>query len=135
VTTPRPVPRRKRAKVNRDNLQPGVYVAQAGDDGPCKVGRSANPEKRTKELQTGNPEKIVLVAFFVCSTWLIAKTLEASVHVTLAAFRLVGEWFSVTPEAACRTIEKQVTILGYGNEVKQDQTRGWWRRRPGKKAA
>jgi hypothetical protein len=135
MTTSRPAPKRRRAKVDRDNLQPGVYVVQAGDNGSIKVGRSANPEERVRGIQTGNPAKIVLVAFFVCSTWLIAKTLEASVHVALAPFRLMGEWFRVTPEAACRTIEKQVTILGYGNEVKQDQTRGWWRRRPGKKAA
>jgi hypothetical protein len=135
MTTSRPAPKRKRAKVDRDNLQPGVYVIQAGDDGPCKVGRSANPEKRIKELQTGSADRLVLVAFFICPIWLVAKTLEASVHVALAPFRLVGEWFRVTPEDACQMIEEQATKLGYGNEVKRDPNRGWWRRRPGKKAA
>ena len=78
MTTSQPAPKRKRAKVARENLQPGVYVVQAGDNGPIKVGRSANPEERVGGIQTGNPAKIVLVAFFVCSTWLIAKTLDAS---------------------------------------------------------
>jgi predicted GIY-YIG superfamily endonuclease len=123
VTTPRPVPKRKRAKLARENLQPGVYVIQAGDDGPCKIGVSANPERRLAQLQTGNSARLVLVALYLCQTWLIAKTLEASVHVALAPFRLMGEWFRVTPETACREIEKQATNLGYGSEARRDPTR------------
>jgi predicted GIY-YIG superfamily endonuclease len=121
VTTSRPAPKRKRAKVAREHLQPGVYVIQAGDNGPCKIGVTANPERRLAQLQTGNPAKLVLVTFFICTTWLVAKTLEASVHVALAPFRMIGEWFRVTPDTACRVIQKQAARLGYERDVCRDR--------------
>jgi hypothetical protein len=90
-----------------------IYIAQADEDGPVKIGVSDDPERRIAELQIGNAVKIVLVGFFVCGSWLIARTLEASVHAALAAFRLSGEWFSVSPDTARRTIEEKAADLGY----------------------
>jgi hypothetical protein len=117
--------RRRHARVDRRHLQPGVYVIQAGDDGPVKIGVTCNPGRRLAELQTGNHAKLVLVSFYLCATWLIARTVEASVHSALAPFRLYGEWFSVSPETACRTIEEQMSFLGCVSNL----CRGHWRRR------
>jgi|SRR5690349_23447382 len=107
----------KSAKIDREHIQPGVYVIQADEDGPVKIGVSSNPERRLAQLQTGNPARLVLVAVFLCTTWLIARTLEAAVHLALAPFRLAGEWFRVSPTKACSTIEEQAARLGYAKDV------------------
>jgi len=104
---------KQRAKIDRKHLQPTIYIGQVGDDGPVKIGISSDPERRIKELNTGSAVKIVLRGFFICGSWLIARMLEASVHAALAAFRLNGEWFNVSPETARRTIMQQAADLGY----------------------
>lgn len=105
--------RRQHAKVDRKHLQPSIYVAQSGDDGPVKIGVSSDPVRRIKQLNTGSAVKIVLIGFFVCGSWLIARILEATVHAALAAWRLNGEWFDVSPETARRTIVEKAADLVY----------------------
>jgi hypothetical protein len=112
LTLPKAITK-QHAKVDRKHLQPKIYIAQAGDDGPVKIGVSGDPVRRIKQLNTGSAVKIVLIGFFVCNSWLIARILEASVHAALAASRLNGEWFSVAPDTARRTIAEKSADLGY----------------------
>ena len=49
-----------RFKMNNDDL----YIIQSDVSGNIKIGRSKDPQKRLKQLQTGNPNKLKLIAEF-----------------------------------------------------------------------
>ena len=72
-------------KMNNDDL----YIIQSDKTGMIKIGRSKNPQKRLKQLQTGNPNKLKLIASFKGEGWK-----EKIVHERLDRYRLEGEWFS-----------------------------------------
>tara|TARA_B100000085_G_C18500857_1_gene495419 strand:- start:895 stop:1200 length:306 start_codon:yes stop_codon:yes gene_type:complete len=74
-----------RDKMNNDDL----YIIQSDVTGMIKIGRSKNPRKRLKQLQTGNPNKLKLIAAFEGQGWR-----EKIIHERLSRYRLEGEWFS-----------------------------------------
>ena len=51
--------------MNKDNL----YIIQSDVTGMIKIGRSKDPQKRLKQLQTGNPNKLKLIAEFKGEGW------------------------------------------------------------------
>ncbi|GGY71276.1 hypothetical protein GCM10010363_60650 [Streptomyces omiyaensis] len=65
-----------------------VYVIGPVGSTRVKIGTSNNPEKRLKELQTGNPERLEVL-------WSThgGRELESALHGAFAAFRVEGEWF------------------------------------------
>jgi hypothetical protein len=65
-----------------------VYLMQMGDDGPVKVGRALDPDKRCYELQCGNPEQLV-----VRDAIPGGATVESLLHQNFWEHRLMGEWF------------------------------------------
>lgn len=66
-----------------------VYFAQAGFEGPIKVGyTSGDATKRAKALQTGNAVEISIVGQIVGD-----RSLEKVIHQRLNAARIRGEWF------------------------------------------
>jgi len=68
-----------------------VYVIQAGDNGPVKIGyTSGSVEKRVASLQTGNPQKLKIVKVYEDG----CERLKADMHAAHQKHRLVGEWFS-----------------------------------------
>ena len=69
----------------KDNL----YIIQSDLTGMIKIGRSKDPVKRLRQLQTGNPNKLKLIASFDGEGWK-----EKILHERLEKFRLEGEWFS-----------------------------------------
>jgi hypothetical protein len=71
-----------------------IYAIQAESGGPIKFGTSGNPESRLRELQTGNPERLHLIAYAA-----VGAQNERLVHFHLQDCRLQGEWFSPTPKA------------------------------------
>ena len=70
---------------SKDNL----YIIQSDLTGMIKIGRSKDPAKRLNQLQTGNPNKLKLIASFEGEGWK-----EKNLHERLEKFRLEGEWFS-----------------------------------------
>ena len=71
---------------NKDYL----YIIQSDFTGMIKIGRSKDPNKRLKQLQTGNPNKLRLIASFKGEGWK-----EKNLHERLEKFRLEGEWFNI----------------------------------------
>ena len=71
--------------MNKDSL----YIIQSDVTGMIKIGRSKDPQKRLKQLQTGKPKKLKLIAEFRGQGWK-----EKILHEELRKFRLEGEWFS-----------------------------------------
>jgi len=86
-----------------------LYIIGNGD-GAVKVGLSRNPQKRVKQLQTGNENKLELLFFeeFECERKKVFQV-EKMVHRDLGrrCKRKVGEWFyldSVDLESIKNTI-------------------------------
>ena len=65
-----------------------LYIIQSDLTGMIKIGRSRHPQKRLKQLQTGNPNKLRLIKSFEGQGWR-----EGFLHERLKEFRLEGEWF------------------------------------------
>ena len=65
-----------------------VYFIQSGSSGPVKIGLSADPERRTRQLQTGNPHTLELRHVIPGNVGI-----ERQLHVRFAPARIRGEWF------------------------------------------
>jgi hypothetical protein len=78
---------RKMAGVER------VYFIKDLVTGNIKIGKAINPAKRLKSLQTGNPNKLVIV-----TTQVGGEELENELHRRFANSRISGEWFYPTKE-------------------------------------
>ena len=70
-----------------------VYFIQAGPKGPIKIGTALRPMDRLRELQVGNPFKLVLLAVIEGHA-----VVERELHAQFAVHRLRGEWFAPVPE-------------------------------------
>jgi Meiotically up-regulated gene 113 len=68
-----------------------LYLIQSAVTEAVKIGRSSDPHKRLRELQTGSPHRLTLLAVFDGK-----GDLEPSLHQRLDRWRLKmkGEWFS-----------------------------------------
>ncbi len=67
-----------------------VYVMKAGDLDLYKIGWSANPEKRLKQIRAGSPFTLQIVA-----TLETDRSAELRIHSALRASRGFGEWFQL----------------------------------------
>lgn len=67
-----------------------VYVIRA--DSFVKIGIAKNPTTRMREIQTGNPHKLEVIA-----SWEVAKAEahERALHAIYKAHRTQGEWFAL----------------------------------------
>lgn len=79
----------------RGDVQHGshLYLMQAGEDGPVKIGRANDPIRRVAELQPGCAQRINLRAVLP-----ERGSDERGVHKAFRHFRMHGEWF--TPATA-----------------------------------
>lgn len=69
-----------------------VYVAKESTSGRFKIGISKNPEHRIKQLNTGNPEKLILIHAYLATE--AGNQSEQLAHKLFDEHRLHGEWFS-----------------------------------------
>jgi hypothetical protein len=76
--------RKRRLERKGDSL----YFVQARETGRIKIGRSKNPSKRLKALQTGNAQELRLIASLEGLGWR-----EKDLHHKLREWRVSGEWF------------------------------------------
>lgn len=66
-----------------------VYFVQSTAGGPVKIGWSASPERRVKDLECGSPFPLRILAMIPGNA-----TTEGALHKRFAAHRLRGEWFA-----------------------------------------
>ena len=67
-----------------------LYFIQSNKTGMIKIGRSIDPQKRLKQLQTGNAEMLKLIASFKNMGWR-----EKLIHESLKKWSEEGEWFNI----------------------------------------
>ena len=92
-----------------------VYLIESIDAGTCKIGITKNdPNKRLKQLSTGNDSPLILVSTFKTDNY---RKLESWLHRKYSDKRLNGEWFMLSEEdinsftATCHSINETITIL------------------------
>lgn len=68
-----------------------IYIITNGED--YKVGVSKNPNKRLKQLQTGNPKKLEIVSLFEVPSEIV-YAMEREAHKAIQSkYAKSGEWF------------------------------------------
>jgi hypothetical protein len=97
-----------------------VYLIQSLEDGYYKIGVSKHPNKRIKELNTGNASPLKLVEIFQSEQ---AHKIERILQNRLTPFRKTGEWFDM-PMASianfgreCQKIEEMIAFLKKNDNV------------------
>jgi len=69
-----------------------LYVIQSATTGAIKIGRSSDPERRLRDLQTGSPFRLKIILVIEGGGWR-----ESELHQRLRRYRsqgtYKGEWF------------------------------------------
>jgi hypothetical protein len=74
-----------------------LYVIRETESGRVKIGISRDPERRLRELQVGNSQKLEILATRKAYNGFADETL---LHKTFSADQIRGEWFSSNARAA-----------------------------------
>jgi len=74
-----------------------LYIIQSDKSGAIKIGRSKNPQRRLKQLQTGSPFKLKMLLVLEGK-----GSIEKSLHERLVEFKqdCKGEWFDFDSTAS-----------------------------------
>lgn len=86
-----------------DYTGPVVYAIQAESGGAVKIGYASSSDRvpaRLAALQSGNPERLVVVRIFEAPN---GHEDETAVHRLLRLYRLEGEWFYNAPSVVSFT--------------------------------
>lgn len=90
-----------------------IYVICANTESNLvKIGFSAQPEKRLKQLQTGQGIALVLFHKEEVPTESV-RALERLIHKELRHKKSLGEWFSISPDDA--VLEIKHALMRYGD--------------------
>jgi hypothetical protein len=93
-----------------------LEVNEHGDE-HYKIGISKNePEKRLKQLQTGNPNRIDILKFYKSENY---KRVEKWLHSKYSSFRTLAnnEWFKLPNEHVlifedtCKKVDETINLL------------------------
>jgi len=91
-----------------------IYLIKSLNEGIYKIGVSKRPNKRLKELQTGNPSPVEILYLYETEN---AYKIEKSLHNRYSHFNTHGEWFelSIKEEMSfidnCKKIEETFILL------------------------
>lgn len=97
-----------------------IYLIQSLENSHYKIGISKNPQRRIKELQTGNSSELRLVEVYQSE---YAEKIESALHRRYSHIHKEGEWFdmSITNEvsfvAECQKIEENIVLLKKSGNV------------------
>lgn len=97
-----------------------VYLIQSLEDSYYKIGVSKHPQKRIKELQTGNSSELRLVEMYQSE---FANLIEKTLQRRYSHLHKEGEWFDmgISQEVSfiseCKQIEETLKFLKKNNSV------------------
>lgn len=97
------------------------YIYIIGTEEQIKIGFSKQPEKRLKELQTGNEKKLQLFYKEEIQDSKV-RIVEKLIHRDLRRYHKSGEWFTMKPEDAISTL--QFAKIRYDSD---DQLELYWK--------
>ena len=91
-----------------------VYLISDSNTYNYKIGISNNPEKRIKELQTGNENKLKIIHKVLCENY---KNVETALHNQYSFLKVNGEWFELSNDDVisfpeyCQKIDNNIKIV------------------------
>jgi hypothetical protein len=99
-----------------------IYLINSGTTDKYKIGVSKNPPNRKKELQTGNPQDLILVDYYESENYqkietILHRNLKHKKYIEDDFRNLKGEWFILTNEDVlnfkqkCKKIEDSIEYL------------------------
>ena len=97
-----------------------IYLIQSQEDGYYKIGVSKHPNKRIKQLNTGNSSELKLIESYKTD---LAHQIERALQRRFSHMRKEGEWFemSVNEEVNfikyCKQVEDNINILKKNGNV------------------
>ena len=88
-----------------------LYIKAASEDGPCKIGRASDVQKRLVQLQTGHPEKLHVFGSFKLRG--NSKLAESLCHWILQEHKTpsMNEWFYVNVREATLVVQKITRLV------------------------
>jgi hypothetical protein len=96
-----------------------VYLIQSLEEGYYKIGVSKHPNKRIRELNTGNSSQLKLVETYKSEH---ANQIERILQRKYLLFKKNGEWFDLSIELevtfkseCCRIEENLLFLINNGN--------------------
>jgi hypothetical protein len=84
-----------------------IYIISGNN--AYKIGESKNPEKRLKQLQTGNPWRLKLIKIYEDIDY--AYLIEQILHKKLDFYNVGGEWFQCDIEKIYKIIDNTLDSL------------------------
>jgi hypothetical protein len=81
-----------------------VYFVQCENDGPIKIGYTADVKSRLRQLQTSNHEKLILLCWYPSDA-----QHEKEWHSAFHKIKIRGEWFHPYPKLL-REIKLQIEL-------------------------
>lgn len=96
-----------------------VYVIAAEGDCHTKIGIAYSPEKRLRQIQTGNPYFLYLARQWGPMPRSQAESMEQRLHQFFGDFAIRGEWFFVSAEE----ISEFVTVAMTGSDKDAETAR------------
>lgn len=96
-----------------------IYLISQSDTGPVKIGYSKHPNKRLKQLQTGQSSPLFLKHVEEIDDRK-ARIMEQIIHRENRHTKLTGEWFNLTVEQGISEIRH--AIIRFENEA-EDRSR------------
>jgi len=100
-----------------------VYIMAEGYSDNYKIGISANPEKRRRELQTGCSKEIRILFTCKIDDNIVSRDVETVIHKFLKEKGkwIRGEWFRLTKD---QVVNIAKCLLKVGENAKNSQSRG-----------
>jgi predicted GIY-YIG superfamily endonuclease len=97
-----------------------IYLIQSLENGYYKIGVSKHPNKRLKELQTGNSSELKLIDLYQSE---FAYQIEKTLQRRYSYLKKEGEWFDLSIENEvifnneCKKIEENLMFLRKSGNV------------------
>jgi len=91
-----------------------VYLIKSDESGYYKIGYSANPNNRIKQLQTGSADRLRIVHLYESVR---ARKVEKSLHYAFSHARINNEWFELPLEDElkfldlCKQIDNNILLI------------------------
>lgn len=97
-----------------------VYLIQSQEDGYYKIGVSKHPQKRIKQLNTGNSSELKLIESYESD---FAHQIERALQRRFSYMKKEGEWFELSIKeevnfiSNCKQIENNIILLKKNGNV------------------
>ena len=100
------------------------FVYAIGDGhGYVKIGTADDVRKRMRQLQTGNPNRLYLIAFLRLKTRHDADRVEREAHSSNERDRTCGEWFSMSDACSVQALLEAAIACGLAVEPTEVEER------------